>query len=55
MVVDQEVLALHERLQKAKFFGTVVEKWENGVVVRAMVEQSLQPKDFRGFEVTIQI
>lgn len=50
-----DLALLKDRLKQGRFYGTILESWENGEIVRVNVEQSVKPKDFSRVFVEMRI
>lgn len=48
-------MQLKDRLKQGKFYGTILERWENGQIVHVTVEQSVKPKDLSRVFVEVRI
>ena len=49
-----DLINLHLMLQKNKFYGTIIEVWQDGRVVTLKKEQVFKGKDFATVEVEVR-
>lgn len=52
---SENLILLKERLKNGKFYGTILEKWENGEIVHVAVNQSFKPMEFDRIFVEVRI